>query len=71
MLNWIQKLNDKYDDLEENKRFSTFLLCVVMPISIGMAFNTLVGLSLCAIAYAFRVICPKLYNMKNRNSNAN
>ena len=71
MINWIQKLNDKYDDLEENKRFATFFLFVAVPISIGMAFNTPVGLALCMIAYTFRVIFPKIYTIKNRNSNAN
>jgi len=71
MINWIQKLNNKYDVLEENKRFVTFFLCVAVPISIGMAFNTAIGLSLCMLAYTFRVICPKLYTIKNRNSNVN
>ena len=64
MISALNQLNIKYDNLPESKRFSVFLLCIAIPLSVTMAINVIAGMIMALLFYVFRVTVPYISRKK-------
>jgi len=64
MINALNKLNIKFDNLDDDKRFVVFLFCIAIPLSVTMAINVIAGMIMALLFYAFRVTVPYISRKK-------